>query len=437
MREASLYDGGNQLCWSGTASTSGYTCPSHPGGGTTYSYNSRGDLTNNGGTTLSYDLADRPTQVVGGSTTDTYTYDGAGNRLTDVRAGVTTNFTWDVHGSLPLLATDSDGSASSPRDYVYGDGLMYERAGSPVKRYYYTRDAFGSVSDVTDPTAVPMEVHTYDPFGAKRTDTVAPSPPASYANLMEFDGEYHDPTGYYNLRAREYLPGQGRFSRSDSVAAATSAFLQADPLSASAYAFANDRPTVLSDPTGMFPWGKLLLGILAAGTLAATCLEGGCAALAAAYAEVAAGGLTSSSVYMASIALAYGAGATEAGIAADEELTSGAAEAGGAASSSDAMRLAGQLTEQEARSVFTSSGALQPEVIANSTEIINGTQLGNQTLVKSLTAEGGDIADWGKYTTQTFRSPSGPFQVHFYYNSSSGQVFYSLDYKTVFVAGGR
>ncbi len=280
-----LYDGGNQLCWSGTASTSGYTCPSHPGGGTTYSYNSRGDLTNNGGTTLSYDLADRPTQVVGGSTTDTYTYDGAGNRLTDVRAGVTTNFTWDVHGSLPLLATDSDGSASSPRDYVYGDGLMYERAGSPVKRYYYTRDAFGSVSDVTDPTAVPMEVHTYDPFGAKRTDTVAPSPPASYANLMEFDGEYHDPTGYYNLRAREYLPGQGRFARSDPV----------DPAS---YAFVGDHPTVMSDPSGMFSWGKIFkwVGIGLAAALVvigvAACVlatEGICAGVGIAEAGSAAG----------------------------------------------------------------------------------------------------------------------------------------------------
>jgi hypothetical protein len=97
-----------------------------------------------------------------------------------------------------------------------------------------------------------------------------------------------------------------------------------------------------------------------------------------------------------------------------------------AASSTNAARLASQLTEQETRAVFTSSGALQPEVIANSTEIINGTQLGNQALVKSLTADGSNIADLGKYTTQTLKSPSWPFQVHFYYNSSTDHTYYVL-----------
>jgi hypothetical protein len=105
----------------------------------------------------------------------------------------------------------------------------------------------------------------------------------------------------------------------------------------------------------------------------------------------------------------------------------------GAVSSANAARLAGQLTEQEARAVFTSSGVLHPEVIANSTEIINGTQLGNQALVKSLTADGSNLADWGKYTTQTFRSPSGPFQVHFYFNATESRVFYDMDFKSVFV----
>jgi len=109
---------------------------------------------------------------------------------------------------------------------------------------------------------------------------------------------------------------------------------------------------------------------------------------------------------------------------------------GGAASAANGARLASRLTVQEARAVFTESGGLSSEVIGRSTEIINGTQLGNQALAKSLTADGSQIADWGKYTTQTFKSPSGPSQVHSYYNSTTGNVFYGLDYKTVFVGGG-
>jgi hypothetical protein len=101
----------------------------------------------------------------------------------------------------------------------------------------------------------------------------------------------------------------------------------------------------------------------------------------------------------------------------------------------NASRLAAQLTRQEASSVFTHEGTLQPEVIANSREIINGTQLGNKQLVSELTSNGSDLADWGKYATQIFRSPSGPFQVHFYYNSVTDEAFYGLDYKAIFGGG--
>jgi hypothetical protein len=144
---------------------------------------------------------------------------------------------------------------------------------------------------------------------------------------------------------------------------------------------------------------------------------------------------------LTAVSAASGAGALRAAEVSGAEVaavagTEGAAEAGVVARSANATRLAAQLTEQEARAVFTSSGALQPEVIAGSTEIINGTQLSNQTLVKALTADGSNIADWGKYATQPFRSPSGPFQMHFYHNSSNGRVFYELDYKAVFTGGG-
>jgi hypothetical protein len=72
------------------------------------------------------------------------------------------------------------------------------------------------------------------------------------------------------------------------------------------------------------------------------------------------------------------------------------------------MRLAQQLTREEATSVFTRSGELQPEVIAQSRESISGTQLGNKQLVSKLTSNGSDVAEWGKYTTPTFRSPAPP-----------------------------
>ena len=41
-------------------------------------------------------------------------------------------------------------------------------------------------------------------------------------------------------------------------------------------------------------------------------------------------------------------------------------------------------------------------------------------------------AGFGKYSTQTFQSPAGDFQVHFYKHPVTGEVFYGADYKAKF-----
>ena len=110
-----------------------------------------------------------------------------------------------------------------------------------------------------------------------------------------------------------------------------------------------------------------------------------------------------------------------------------AAEAGaGAENAANGLRLGQQLARESADSAFTSSGGLQQEVIDGSTRITPGSNINNPGVIKQLTSDGSDIADWGKYTSRTFQSPSGPFQVHYYYNPSTGVVDYGYDYKVVF-----
>ena len=109
-----------------------------------------------------------------------------------------------------------------------------------------------------------------------------------------------------------------------------------------------------------------------------------------------------------------------------------AAGAGGAANAANGLRLGEQLARESAESVFTNSGRLQQEVIEGSSRIIPGSNIRNSGVIKELTSDGSNIADWGKYTSRTFQSPSGPFQVHYYYNPSTGVVNYGYDYKVVF-----
>lgn len=120
-------------------------------------------------------------------------------------------------------------------------------------------------------------------------------------------------------------------------------------------------------------------------------------------------------------------GPVEADIdAIEEELPSvGGAEAAissGAESALSAIRLKGQLLMEEAKSAFTPTGELSPEAIAGSRQIIRPGQLSNPLIPQGL----------AKFSTGTFNSPSGPFQVHFYMNPTTGQPYYGLDYKSVF-----
>lgn len=75
-------------------------------------------------------------------------------------------------------------------------------------------------------------------------------------------------------------------------------------------------------------------------------------------------------------------------------------------------------------------------MIAGSREIVAGSKLGNPDVISALTSDGSKIGDWGKYSSQTIRGPSGNFQVHFYMNRTTGTVNYGYDYKIVFGGGG-
>jgi len=90
---------------------------------------------------------------------------------------------------------------------------------------------------------------------------------------------------------------------------------------------------------------------------------------------------------------------------------------------------------KEAASLFDKSGRLRPEVIRGAFQIVPGEKLGNPAVVRTLTADGSAIANWGKYSSGTFNSPSGRIEVHFYMNSQTGAVNYGIDYKVVFPVG--
>ena len=86
----------------------------------------------------------------------------------------------------------------------------------------------------------------------------------------------------------------------------------------------------------------------------------------------------------------------------------------------------------EKSSVFNNSGGLHPDIIAKSRPIVNGNELGNQSLIKQLTADGSDIGDWSKMAYKI----DDVGEVHYYYNHKSKTAFYDTDYKVTWGKDG-
>ncbi|MDQ3379530.1 MAG: DUF6531 domain-containing protein [Actinomycetota bacterium] len=213
-------------------------------GSMTFTYDQNGNEKTASSRTFNYDLADRLASTTGAGTTTTYTYDGLGKRLqasTGSQASKKTNFLWDVSGGLPQVALERDGNNALLRRYIYGTRRISMRAGN--NDYFFHYDPLGSVVNVTGSTGTAMWTYTYEPYGGIRTETKNNN--QAPTTFLKFAGEYLDQTALYHLRARQYDPSIGRFITLDPLP---------NPVMSpymSAYAYANDRPTVLVDPSGL------------------------------------------------------------------------------------------------------------------------------------------------------------------------------------------
>lgn len=222
------YDAGDRL-----------TSSSGADGETTYEHDDNGNLIRAGERTYTYDETQHLAEVRDGTDSVSYTYDGAGRRVTRDTATETTRYTWDLNHAFAQLAFERTGD--EVRRYSYGQDLVSVRAGGSPS--YFHHDRLGSVVGQTSPSGSIEARLDYSPYGESAGNN---------QNPMRFTGEYlDDASGLYHLRARDYDPELGRF-------------LQPDPLPlgptapyVSSYAYAYNRPTFFTDPSGMFGLGDI------------------------------------------------------------------------------------------------------------------------------------------------------------------------------------
>ncbi|WP_189922998.1 polymorphic toxin-type HINT domain-containing protein [Kitasatospora xanthocidica] len=219
----------------------------------TYQYDAKGNttaITDTGGTTtLTWNGEDKLDSLTktGQAGATTYLYDADGNQLIRRNPGKTTlNLATDE-----LTLDTASGSTSNVRSIAGPGGLTYTRVTAAVGGgtvLIQAADPHGTNGvQITGNTAQTVTRRPTDPFGNPRGTRPTASQWAGTKGFI--GGSKDDTTGLTNLGARQYDPARGRFISPDPV------LDQADPQQWNGYAYSNNNPVNLSDPSGLRPEG--------------------------------------------------------------------------------------------------------------------------------------------------------------------------------------
>jgi RHS repeat-associated protein len=232
------------------------------------------------------------TATAGGTNPASFVYDTAGNLLTrtPTSGGAGQSLTWDDEGRLAQVATT--GSSPTTTKYLYdadGNQLIRRDPGrttlfagdteivantsvtpnvllGAVRTYthggsgpavgvssslpgggtdYLFGDPHGTAQLAMDTTTQQVSRQQYTPYGQQRTSPNTTTwPDATHTYL----GQPQDTTtGYTDIGARKYDPTTGHFISIDPL------LNVGDPQSLGGYAYADDNPATLSDPSGQCP----------------------------------------------------------------------------------------------------------------------------------------------------------------------------------------
>ncbi|MEV4538994.1 polymorphic toxin-type HINT domain-containing protein [Asanoa sp. NPDC049518] len=186
-------------------------------------------------------------------TDQTLTWDAEGHLETTTQAGLTTSYVYDADGNR-ILRRDANGTT-----LYLGDTEIHRNgtAASDGTRYYSHNGGTVAVRTMAGLTWLSADHHdtnqaTIDsdtlsmtrrrtmPFGEPRG-----TQPGTWPGQKGVVGGTLDPTGLTHIGAREYDPTQGRFISVDPL------FDLSDPQSWNAYAYANNNPSSITDPSGL------------------------------------------------------------------------------------------------------------------------------------------------------------------------------------------
>ncbi len=247
---------------------------------TAYSYDNNDRLLLSGGTVFTYDnQGNTLTQTLDGAVTS-YSYNRQHELISQIQAGVTTNFAYNADGirnakadsttttnflidnNLSYAQVIREDNGSQVISYTYGDDLINQTDNGTISYFHY--DGLGSTRALSNASGVLTDSYDYEAFGEVLNQT------GSTENNYLFAGEQFDSVlDQYYLRARYYSQGTGRFTQQDTYLGNNS-----DPVSLHKYLYANADPVMYTDPTGNFSISQLSASFNVMGNLARTATTG-------------------------------------------------------------------------------------------------------------------------------------------------------------------
>ena len=172
-------------------------------GSTTYCYDANGNMTSSSaGRSVTWNADNQPTSLTEGGATESYSYDGEGERVSRVSGSpsVTTVYlggVWEepVGGNARML-------------YTFGGAVVAQRENGA--NVFFHSDHLGSISLVTNASGASAGAQEYDPWGKLRTSNVSQT-------SLNYTGQRLDNTGLLYYHSRYYDPNLARFLSADSV----------------------------------------------------------------------------------------------------------------------------------------------------------------------------------------------------------------------------
>jgi RHS repeat-associated protein len=221
--------------------------------GATYTYdadsNLAGKTTGADHWTYSYDEENHLVGISGPDGNWTYEYDALGNRVATVHDGVRSEYVIDPFADS--IVQQYDGAGNAVASYIYGYGLEAS-TGIAGSNAYYNTDLTGNVTGLSGADGNLIGSYSYLPFGEIASTS------GSLDNPFQFSGGFGvttDGTGLDFMRARFFDSSLGRFVSRDPIGITGGTNL---------YAYVDNDPATLTDPTGQNP---LVLAIGFAGVV--------------------------------------------------------------------------------------------------------------------------------------------------------------------------